>query len=82
MINESHKYMPENLAKHADDLKSSNQFERLMNCLAEWLALMELCEDLLNMISLYGISSYIDEESLINKLKNNWSMTSDSDTSS
>lgn len=42
---------------------------------------MEMCEDLLNMISQYGISSYIDEKSLIDKLKENWSMDEKSDSS-
>lgn len=33
---------------------------------------MELCEDLLDRIQLYGISCYLDEEAAKEKLEKNW----------
>ena len=33
---------------------------------------MELCEDLIERVKLYGISAYMDENSIIEKLHRNW----------
>ena len=35
---------------------------------------MELCEDLLDRVQLYGISNYLDEESAKKKLEKNWKL--------
>lgn len=33
---------------------------------------MELCEDLIERVKLYGISQYLDEEAALQKLERNW----------
>jgi len=42
---------------------------------------MELCEDLIERIKLYGISQYLDEKTLIKKLQDNWKVNANEDKS-
>jgi len=57
-----HKYLPEDISQFADRLHESPSFKRLVNALAEFLTLMELCHDLVTRLQDYGITQYIDEE--------------------
>ena len=36
-----------NFDRYMEVLKDSSSYEKLVRCLSEWLALMELCDDLL-----------------------------------
>ena len=42
---------------------------------------MELCEDLVDRVQLYGITQYLDEQSAIKKLQENWKVSDDEDLS-
>ena len=64
--------LPQSLQAHMDALEASQEYQRLVESIANWYALMELCEDLINRIKLYGISQYLDEEAAIQKLERNW----------
>lgn len=50
----------------------STQFGKLKAVLAEWLTLIELCDDLLERIEIYGIAHYLDMEQADKKLRENW----------
>lgn len=49
-------------------------YQRLVEAIAQWYALMELSEDLLDRVQLYGISDYLDEEAAKEKLEKNWKL--------
>lgn len=57
-----------------DILNQAPSFTKLKAVLAEWMALIELCDDLLERIELYGIAHYIDIEQAEKKLRSNWGM--------
>ena len=57
-----------------DYLSQSPSYNKLLSCLAEWMALIEMCDDLLERIHLYGIAHYIDLPSVTQKLKANWTL--------
>jgi hypothetical protein len=40
---------------------------------------MELCEDLIERVQLYGISAYLDENSILDKLNRNWEVRENED---
>ena len=64
-LKEHYKYIPlEELSKYMDYLSQSASYTKLLSCLAEWMALIELCDDLLERIHLYGIAHYIDLDSV------------------
>lgn len=42
---------------------------------------MEMCEDLIERVKLYGISQYLDEEAALQKLEQNWCITEEEDHS-
>jgi hypothetical protein len=48
--------MPEQIRENINLLKNSEEYGRLVRCIAEWFALMELSEDLIERLKLYGIS--------------------------
>ena len=52
--------------------------------MAQWFSLIELCEDLVERIQLYGIFNYLsgDEQYVIDKLRNNWKIVDHEDPSS
>lgn len=62
-------------------LEDSHQYKRLIESIANWYALMELCEDLIDRVKLYGISQYLDEEAAIQKLERNWCIQEHDDQS-
>jgi hypothetical protein len=53
--------MPTKIRENMELLKESEEYGRLIQCIAEWFALMELSEDLIDRVRLYGITQYIDE---------------------
>lgn len=42
---------------------------------------MEMCEDLIDRVKLYGISQYLDEEAALQKLEQNWCIREHEDQS-
>jgi len=48
--------IPARIRENFDDLHESESYGRLLECIAEWFTLMELCEDLVERVQLYGIS--------------------------
>lgn len=42
---------------------------------------MEMCEDLIDRVKLYGISQYLDEEAAMKKLEQNWCIREHEDQS-
>lgn len=62
-------YLPESLKSCADKLKNSPHFGKLMDCLAEWFTLMELCEDLLHRVIDYKILEIQDFSNITRKLR-------------
>lgn len=49
-----------NFERYMDLLKESSCYEKLITCLSSWMALMELCDDLLERMQLYGHAQYLD----------------------
>ena len=67
------KYIPLNgLSEYMETLKDQPAFNKLIRVLSEWFALMELCDDLLERIEIYGIAHYIDVQSAEKKIRDNW----------
>ena len=64
--------MPKRIRENLEIIIESEQYSRLIQCIAEWFSLMELCEDLIERVKLYGISAYMDEKAIIEKLHRNW----------
>lgn len=48
--------MPGKIRENIEVLKESKGYMKLVQCIAEWFALMELSEDLVERLKLYGIS--------------------------
>jgi hypothetical protein len=48
--------LPETLQSNIKTLEESAEYKRLVQSIASWYALMELCEDLIERVKLYGIS--------------------------
>lgn len=73
--------MPEQFRKHFDELQDSEEYARLIESVAQWFSLIELCEDLVERIQLYGIFNYLsgDEQYVIDKLHENWKIVDDED---
>jgi hypothetical protein len=55
-----------------DVIDQTSSFKKLKAVLAEWMTLIELCDDLLERIELYGIAHYIDMQQAEKKLRQNW----------
>jgi hypothetical protein len=53
-------------------LRSSVSYEKLVHCLSEWMALMELADDLLERLSLYGHSSCLDLKQAMENMREHW----------
>ena len=49
-----------NFDRYMQVLKESTSYTKLVGCLSQWLALMELCDDLLERLQLYGHAQYLD----------------------
>lgn len=49
-------------------MQNSPQYNRLVEVIAHWFTLIELCEDLMERVKLYGISAYLDETAALEKL--------------
>lgn len=68
--------MPSNLRENynqsLEEVEKTPEYARLLEAVASWYASMELCEDLLDRVQLYGISCYLDEEAAKAKLEKNW----------
>lgn len=64
------KYIPTELSLAT--LKQSHHFEMLANALAEWLTLMELCDDLMHRMVDYKIMHIFEIDILRKKLRTNW----------
>lgn len=61
--NTSGSFVPQgllNFDRYMEVLKESSSYEKLVRCLSQWLALMELCDDLLERLYLYGHAQYLD----------------------
>ena len=43
-------YLPKRISENFEDLKDSESYGRLLECIAQWYALMELCEDLVDRV--------------------------------
>lgn len=61
--------LPETLQSNIKTLEESAEYKRLVQSIASWYAMMEMCEDLIERIKLYGISQYLDEEAALKKLE-------------
>ena len=55
-ITRDHKYLPENILSHVTKFEDAPGYQRLVGALAEWLTLMEMCEDLVQRLQHYGIT--------------------------
>ena len=53
-------------------LKESSSYDKLVRCLSQWLALMELCDDLLERLQLYGHAQYLDVKHAQDSLRQHW----------
>lgn len=71
--------MPETIRKNMEVIQQSQQYGKLIDSIANWYALMELCEDLIERVKLYGISQYLDESAAFRKLEKNWCIIDDED---
>lgn len=69
------KYIPTQFTNLPAD--GSKSYDRLVASLAEWLTLMELCEDLIHRLMDYNIICIYDFESVVNKLKEKWKVSLD-----
>ncbi len=58
-----------------DILKESDDFDLLVTSLAEWFALMELCDDLIQRVADYKIMEIYDVNVLREKLRANWKVS-------
>ena len=57
-----------------ETLKQSDDYELLVTSLAEWLTLMELCDDLIHRMVDYKIMQIYDVNVLREKLRANWAV--------
>ena len=69
---DDYKSLPKQIRDNMDLMKGTPEYNQLIGCIAQWFALMELCEDLLERIALYGITQYFDLDALLRKLHKNW----------
>ena len=76
--------MPTQFKANFEQLQTSDQYGRLIETVAQWFSLIELCEDLVERIQLYGIFNYLsgDEQYVVDKLRNNWKIVDQEDQSS
>ncbi len=58
-----------------DILKESDDFDLLVTSLAEWFALMELCDDLIQRVADYKIMEIYDVNLLRENLRANWKVS-------
>lgn len=61
-----------NFDRYMEVLKESSSYEKLVRCLSQWLALMELCDDLLERLQLYGHAQYLDVKHAQETLRTHW----------
>ena len=73
--------MPEKIKENVQELKTCDEYQKLVKCIAEWFTLMEMSEDLIERLKLYGISQYLDEKAMVQQLHHNWGAQADRDTS-
>ena len=73
--------MPEKIKEAMANIKLSDQYQKFIRSIAEWFALMEMSEDLIERLKLYGISQYFDEKALVKQLHDNWGAKADRDMS-
>lgn len=72
-LRKHNKYVPiEEVKKHFDFMVQTHNYRKLIGIMAEWLALIEVCDDLLNRIEIYGIAHYLDLKIVEEILKKNW----------
>ena len=73
--------MPTQFQANFEQLQTSDQYGRLIETVAQWFSLIELCEDLVERIQLYGIFNYLsgDEQYVVDKLRNNWKIVDQED---
>ncbi|CDW74731.1 UNKNOWN [Stylonychia lemnae] len=75
-LRQNEKYMTQpqlnDLSNYMDTLKTQPAYEKFLRVLAEWFALMELCDDLMERIEEYGIAHYVDMQQVEQKIRNNW----------
>lgn len=64
--------IPSIIRDQFDDIENEEAFIRLVEAIASWYSSMELCQDLLDRIQLYGISAYLDEQAITDELEKNW----------
>lgn len=69
LSNSDYHQLPGKIRENFEMIKVSEEYARLVQCIAEWFALMELCEDLIERIKLYGIAQYFDADALVQKLQ-------------
>lgn len=76
--------MPTQFQANFEQLQTSDQYGRLIETVAQWFSLIELCEDLVERIQLYGIFNYLsgDEQYVVEKLRKNWKIIDQEDQSS
>lgn len=80
-IRDHQKYVPKELSEYLEVLKDKDSYKRLLNCLSEWMTMMELCDDLFARIKLYGIAEILDEKHLEEQVRQNWAIHKDEDKS-
>lgn len=61
-----------NFDKYMEVIKQSSSYEKLVSCLSEWMALMELCDDLLERLTLYGHMQYLDIKHASDTIREHW----------
>lgn len=68
-------HVPKNLInfdRYMEVIKESNSYDKLISCLSNWMALMELCDDLLERLQLYGHAQYLDIKHAQDSLREHW----------
>jgi hypothetical protein len=61
-----------NFERYMTILQDSVCYEKLVRCLSQWLALMELCDDLLDRLHQYGHAQYLDMKHAQEALRSHW----------
>ncbi len=61
-----------NFDRYLEVLTYSSSYDRLLRCLSQWLALMELSDDLLDRLHLYGHAQYLDMKHARDALREHW----------
>ena len=71
VILESNDYFPSEIKSDVAKFSNSKEYELLVNCLAQWLVLLEMSEDLIDRLHVYGLCEHLNEQHHLKEIQKN-----------